>query len=75
MTLCRFGILATALVLLAGCGGIPPYGAQVLLARTQQSQQEVAANCRAGDQQACAVLPFVTKALVQAQEDAALPWK
>lgn len=60
--------------LAAGCE-VAPYGAQVLLGRTQESHDETARNCEAGDQTACAVYPFVSKALAQAQQDALLPWR
>ena len=67
------GAALVAVSLLGGCA-VAPYGAQILLARTQQSHDEVTRNCEAGDQTACAVRPFVAKALVQAQEDARPPW-
>ena len=67
------GAAMAAVSLVGGCA-VAPSGAQILLARTQQSYDEVLQNCQAGDQTACAVRPFVAKALVQAQEDARPPW-
>jgi hypothetical protein len=58
----------------AGCG-VAPYGAQVLQVRTQESHDQIARNCETGDQTACAVYPFVSQALAQAQQDALLPWR
>jgi hypothetical protein len=70
----RLGVTVMAVSVLGGCA-VPPYGAQVLLDRTQQSFDEAMRNCEAGDQTACAVRPFVTRALQQAQEDARPPWQ
>jgi hypothetical protein len=69
--LCASILVAT---LAAGCG-VAPYGAQVLQVRTQESRDQIARNCETGDQTACAVYPFVSKALAQAQQDALLPWR
>jgi hypothetical protein len=69
----RLGAAVMAASLVGGCA-VAPYGAQVLLVRTQQSYDEVFGNCEAGDQTACAVRPFVAKALAQARQDARPPW-
>ena len=70
----RLGATMILISLLGGCG-VAPYGAQVYLLRTQQNYDEVLQRCEAGDQEACAVRPFVAKAVAQAQDDAPLPWK
>jgi hypothetical protein len=69
----RFGVMMTA-TLLGGCG-VAPYGAEVYLFRIQQTHDELAQSCDAGDQTACAVRPFAAKAVAQAQEDVWRPWK
>jgi hypothetical protein len=70
----RIGAAFIVVSLLGGCG-VAPYGAQVYLGRVEQNYSEVVQSCGAGDQVACAIRPFVAKAVAQAQEDAWLPWK
>ncbi len=64
----RLGVAMTAASLLGG--RVVPSGAQVYALKVQQNYADVALNCRAGDQDACAVLPFEAKAVAQAQDDA-----
>jgi hypothetical protein len=49
-------------------GRVVPYGPDVYLLRVQQNHDEVVHACEAGDQTACAIRPFVAKAVAQAQE-------
>jgi hypothetical protein len=70
----KIGATMIVVSLLGGCG-VAPYGAQVYLSRVEQNYSEVVQSCGVGDQVACAISPFVAKAVAQAQEDAWLPWK
>ena len=70
----RLGVAMIWASLLGACS-VAPYGAQVYLARVQQSQLEIAQSCEAGDQVACGLRPYVARAVAQAQEEASLPWR
>jgi hypothetical protein len=61
----RLGVMMSV-SLLGGC--VVPYGPEVYLLRVQQNHDEVVRACEAGDQTACAIRPFVEKAVAQAQE-------